>query len=83
MKPTSWLHADHYIEFSGALLRAYRTDEGWSQAELARRVGCSRAQMSNWECGRQTPNLANIDALADALGISRAALLDEDEVAFS
>lgn len=77
---SSWGHSDFYPEFNGAVLRAYRLDEGWTQLELSKRVPCVRTLISQWECGHSTPTLTNIDALARALGISRAALLDDDEV---
>lgn len=81
MKATSWGHDDFYPEFRADLMRAYRIDEGLSQAELGRRIGCERAMVCNWERGHSTPVLRHLDALAAALGVSRAALLDDaDEV---
>lgn len=57
-------------------LRAIRQQLGLSQAEVARRVGCRRASVSHWECGRQQPSLAMLPRLALALGVPVALLLD-------
>jgi molybdate-binding protein/DNA-binding XRE family transcriptional regulator len=49
-------------------LRAFRSRLGWSQAELARRAGLSRAGISAIEMGRLAPSTAAALALAAALG---------------
>lgn len=57
-------------------LREIRQRLGWSQAEVAQRVGCTRAAVSHWECGRQWPPLEMIPKLAQALHVPEALLLD-------
>jgi molybdate-binding protein/transcriptional regulator with XRE-family HTH domain len=49
------------------VLRSRRTDRGWSQAELARRSGLSRAGISAIEMGGLIPSAAAALALAAAL----------------
>jgi molybdate-binding protein/transcriptional regulator with XRE-family HTH domain len=49
-------------------LRVCRLRAGWSQAELARRSGLSRAEISAIETGRLVPSTATALALADVLG---------------
>jgi len=49
-------------------VRAFRARLGWSQEELARRTGLSRAGISAIEMGRLVPSTAAALALAAALG---------------
>jgi DNA-binding transcriptional regulator YiaG len=46
-------HAGWRSGLTGDDLRAVRTKHGWSQAELARRVGVSPAAVSRWEAGNR------------------------------
>src|SRR3954464_11173538 len=48
--------------------RAQRAGRGWSQEELARRSGLSRAGVSAIETGRLVPSAAAALALAEAMG---------------
>jgi transcriptional regulator with XRE-family HTH domain len=41
----------------GARLRSIREQNGWSQRELANRVGIGRGQLSRYEAGSELPNL--------------------------
>lgn len=50
-------------------LREHRLRRGWSQAELARRAGLSRAGVSAAETGRLVPSTVAALALARALGV--------------
>ena len=50
-------------------IREVRENAGLSQAELARRAGIDRRQVSRWETGRGKPNLDNIQKLEKALGV--------------
>jgi transcriptional regulator with XRE-family HTH domain len=59
-------------------LRQLRTHLGMNQRELALQVGCTRAAISHWECGRDWPPMAMIPRLADALGVAEAHLLTLD-----
>src|SRR5437870_1225915 len=51
-------------------VRRHRTAKDWSQAELARRAGISRAAVSAIEIDRLVPSVAAALALADAFGCS-------------
>src|SRR5262245_3840909 len=48
-------------------VRAYRQSRGWSQEELARRAGVSRAAVSAVEVGRLVPSVTAALALAGVL----------------
>ncbi|MFW6192255.1 MAG: substrate-binding domain-containing protein [Gemmatimonadota bacterium] len=50
-------------------LREHRDARDWSQAELARRSGLSRASVSAIETGRVVPSTAAALALAETLGV--------------
>lgn len=64
-------------------VRALREERGWTQGELARRAGVSRAQVSAVEQRRGVPSVACALRLARALEASVETLfgLDEEEVA--
>jgi len=55
-----------YNAFGKAVATRRRT-LGWTQSELARRVGISRASIANIEGGRQSVLLHHVYALASAL----------------
>src|SRR5580700_10539623 len=55
-------------------VRAFRTGLGWSQDELARRAGLSRAGISAIETGRLVPSTAAALAMASAMGCTVEAL---------
>ena len=55
-----------------ALLRA---SNGWSQAELARRIGVSASAVGMYEQGRREPSLDLVVRLANELGVTTDYLL--------
>ncbi len=56
-------------------IREVREAAGFSQGELAARVGLSRPSLVNIEAGRQTITLRQLDAIATALEVQAAELL--------
>jgi transcriptional regulator with XRE-family HTH domain len=56
-------------ETMGKRIARLRESKGWSQAELARKLGITRASVHQWE-NDSSPNIrpANLLALADLLG---------------
>jgi molybdate-binding protein/DNA-binding XRE family transcriptional regulator len=64
-------------------VKTYRTRLGWSQAELARRAGLSRAGVSAVETGRLVPSTAAALALAAALGCMVESLFRLSDLAAS
>jgi transcriptional regulator with XRE-family HTH domain len=64
----------------GQRVKQLREAKGWSQDELARRVGLTSKTISNYETGARgikEPPLSTVRALADALGVPLDALLAE------
>ncbi len=56
-------------------VKALRKGQGWTQEELARRVGVSQATAAMWDQGRQ-PTAYNAVRLARALGTTVEALYE-------
>ncbi len=50
-------------------LRKLRTTAGFSQDDLAKRVGVTQATVSRWEDGTMTPKTDKLRSLAKALGV--------------
>jgi len=57
-----------------ARIRALRLERGWSQAELARRAGLSRPEVSAVETGRVVPSVHAALGLGRAFGVAVEAL---------
>ena len=57
-------------------IRALREAAGWTQVELAERVGVSEKVVSKWECGETKPSAEVLPALADAFDVSIDALFE-------
>jgi transcriptional regulator with XRE-family HTH domain len=54
--------------FAGRL-RELREAAGWTQGELAERVGVKREAVARWEAGKREPGWSSVLALAEALGV--------------
>jgi transcriptional regulator with XRE-family HTH domain len=54
--------------FAGRL-RELREAAGWTQEQLAERVGAKREAVARWEAGKREPGWSNVLALAEALGV--------------
>ena len=54
-----------------------RKRNGWSQEELAEKLGVSRQAVSKWENGTYDPSTSNLIALAKLFDLSAEELLHE------
>lgn len=66
----------------GQRVRELREAKGWSQEELARRVGLNPKTIYNYEAGARgvkEPPLSTVKALANALNVTLEELLAEPE----
>ena len=61
---------------TGALIAALRKEKGWSQTELAERLGVTNKAVSRWETGRGYPDVELLPLLAQELGVAISELLD-------
>ena len=70
---------DTYV--TGATIRALREKRGMTQVALAECVGVSGKAVSKWETGKGLPDLALLQPLARALGISVIELMSGAPIA--
>ena len=63
----------------GEKLQGLRRQRGWSQEQLADRVGVSRQALSKWERGAAKPDIDYVLKLCDLFGLSADALLRDDQ----
>lgn len=62
-------------------LRDLRGDRGWSQQDLADRLGVSRQSVNAIETGRYDPSLPLAFRIADTFGLAIEAIFMRDPVA--
>ena len=65
--------------FLGRKIADARRNARLTQNDLAVRVGVTAQAVSKWEQGRSCPDIAILDEIADALGISLFELLGMEE----
>lgn len=61
----------------GERLKQLRQERGWSQAELAAKVGADAGQISRYENGRMTPSAEAVVKIAEVLDVTTDYLLVE------
>jgi len=57
-----------------------RRERGWSQPELAKRIGTSGAIVGRYERGEMTPSIEVVRKLAEAFGVTVDSLVCERDV---
>ena len=77
MSPTSKKGSFMNVEIAQRLA-AMRREQGYSQEELAERLGLSRQAVSKWERAESSPDTGNLIALAKLYGVSLDDLLRID-----
>ena len=55
-------------------IRQLREERGWTQEQVAGRLGVQQAAVSQWELGRTMPSRRHRQALADLFGVSVEAI---------
>jgi len=50
-------------------IREYREERGWTQFELAVKVGVTPGAVSNWERGVSEPKVSQLRKLAEVFGV--------------
>ncbi len=61
-------------------IRLYRQQKGFSQSELAEKSQVNNKSLSRYELGTSIPPADALKNIADALGVSSDALLNDDNV---
>lgn len=59
----------------GAVVRAAREKAGLTQSALAAKVGVTQTAVSYWEAAKRDIGIADLERIADALGVRAASLL--------
>lgn len=54
----------------GEQITHYRKLKGWTQSDLAIKLGVKASHISRWENGKVHPHSATLHTLAEALGVS-------------
>ncbi len=62
----------------GERIKTLRKEHGWSQADLAARIGADAGQISRYEGGKITPSVEAVIRLADTFDVSCDYLLLDD-----
>ena len=63
----------------GKKIQKLRKEKGWTQEELAGRVGVSAQAVSKWETDVSSPDISLLRPLAELLGVTVDQLLDLEE----
>ena len=50
-------------------VKSIRKERGWTQDDLAKRVGVSRSAVGNWEQGLREPEFETLEAVADVFNV--------------
>lgn len=65
---------------SGALMREARKHAGFTQAELAERIGTTQSVISRWERGHEEPRLTSLAVVLGACGLRVSLRVERDDV---
>ncbi len=63
----------------GHNLKKYRTEKGFSQSDLAKKLFVSRQCVSKWESGKTQPDLQMLTQLSELLDVTVDALIKEND----
>ena len=64
----------------GCFIAALRREKGWTQRELATRLGVTDKAVSRWETGKGLPDISLLRPLSEALGVSVNELLSGEAI---
>ncbi len=59
----------------GKKIKMLRKMQGWTQADLAERIGCARITVNMWEKGKSIPKGKNLERIAQTFGLPKDALV--------
>ena len=57
-------------KYAGAVIKNLREKNGWTQTDLAKKVGVGKTTIANYESGTRSPNQDMLFKLADVLQVS-------------
>ena len=64
----------------GDKIAELRRQRGWSQENLAERLGVTRQSVSKWESGASVPDLDKIIGLSELFGVTTDYLLGREDL---
>lgn len=64
-------------------IKQYRLERGWTQDELADRIGASKTHVSEMESGKKNPSRPMLLKLAREFGVKPSTLIDDGSVDLS
>lgn len=79
--PRSSSASNHFDALIGAAIRARRNSLGWSQADLASRIGVTYQQVQKYETGANRVAATTLAGIAAGLGCSLSSLVPQDAAA--
>lgn len=60
----------------GGAIKHLRKKNGWTQSQLAKRIGCNQPNIAHYESNAVTPPISKLKLLARELGCSLTLLID-------
>ena len=66
---------DFIMNTFGDRLKELRTDKGWTQKELASKIGCAQSSVFYWEQNKQEHSISAIIKLSEIFHVSADYLL--------
>lgn len=69
--------ADDLLIRFGERVRSLRKRAGWTQVELAERLGLDRSYLADIERGRRNVSLRNLDLIAKGFGLTLSQFLSK------
>lgn len=63
----------------GKTIKSLRSERGWTQDELARRLNCSKQIISNYENGKRQPSYEMLGALADVFNVPMSFMISDED----
>ena len=64
----------------GENIRRLRKENGWSQSELASKIGKTRAAISQYENNETTPRMGAIEDLAHVFGVKKREIVESQVI---
>lgn len=68
-------HGKDLLASLGERIRSFRHRRGWTQVEMAERIGIDRSFLADLERGKRNPTLLSLEIIAKGLGLRLSQLL--------